>query len=90
VIPLSLKAGLAPVVMDGDVDTGVGVFRGETVDGNEGGGSMVVPNVVVPISESTREPIATVSTEEWLPVGEKGLAHGRTKEGEVEGESQGE
>jgi len=59
-----LEAGLTPVVMGGDVGTGIGVFRGETVDGNGDGGSMVLPNAVVPISESTREPIVAVSTEE--------------------------
>ena len=50
------------VVMDGDIDTDVSVFRGGSVGGGEDRGSMVVPNSVVPVSESTREPVAVVNT----------------------------
>jgi len=56
---------LVLVATDGDIFIDVGVFGGESVGGGGGGdgdrGSMVAPTTVVPISESTGEPVVGVS-----------------------------
>lgn len=66
----------------GDVySTNVGVFRGELVDGDRGRGYVAGPDAVVPISESTREPVTAVSTKGRL-ADQRRLTHGGTREEE--------
>ena len=47
---------LARVVTDGDTSTGVGVSSREPVDRSEDRGSVIVPNVLVLVCGSAREP----------------------------------
>jgi len=72
---------------DGDLTAGVVVLRRELVDRDEDRGSMVFPNVVVPVGESIREPMVVVSTEKRGQGGERRLTHRRTRGEEKEGES---
>ena len=78
---------LVAVVTDDGGDTSVGVFRGESVDGGGGRGSVVtVSGPVVPVGESTMEPIEVVSRKKRGLWARKKLTHGGTKEEGSQGE----